>query len=308
MARPIFVPWSKIALLAALTLPVFAGLAFAGLQVVACVIGFLVGMMSSIFATRGWAIAAPLVAMAAYGVFLVLPPWGLYAIGGFLGLAGIIAAPYGGGRVGAFVALGWAFLALSFPGGVDPILLPMFFAGAVWAIIVASITGLADLDPPSGGDLGRAPILIGVLVSLGFVGTLWLAQNLDVARPYWIPLVFLQVLGTGGIHTGRSAARRMLGALLGAGVSFVVSAFGPPVWLLSLLSGLAFFAALRITMAYPIYSRALTTAALLWALHAVSFADAETRILAEVVAAGLLLALAVGVELISRRVERAETR
>lgn len=279
----------------------------AGLPYLAVLFGFLTSFMSSIFADRRWALAAPAISLAGYALFALIPAGGLYVVGALMAVLGVIAAPYGGGRVGAFAALGWAFLVLTYPNDVGGVTLIVFALAGGWGVAVAGFVGLAGLSRARPVEAVRAPVVLSAVLALGFVLTLWLAQTLPLARPYWVPLIFLQVLGTSGLDTAQVSWRRMNGALVGALIALAVLAADPPPGVELALASIAFVIALRITLAYPLASRAFTTAAILWALAGVDQEGAQTRILAEVVAVGVLLIVAGTLSIIQLRLDASET-
>ncbi|MEM0949441.1 MAG: FUSC family protein [Pseudomonadota bacterium] len=279
---PPFVPWGKIAALAALSAPPVL-LAYAlGMPHAAAVIGFATGFLATLAGGVTWAGAATLAAALAYGLAILLPGEGYYITGLALCALSLGSVRFGGGRAMTYSAVGWVFLTLyDFGSSPDHWALGVFVIAALWAIPSAWWLGVSGLTAPKPPFVSvRAQIA--VVITAGFMATLMLADLIDMPRPYWVPFVFLHVVAATGLGATLPALRRLLGAVLGVTAIAVFLPDGTPAAVMLILAAVALTIALRVLPAFPVVARALTTAGILLVLLPTEDRIADARLLAEI--------------------------
>ncbi|MEM7074886.1 MAG: FUSC family protein [Pseudomonadota bacterium] len=311
MSSKPFIPWIRIAYLGALSVLPALIVVPLGVEQPTGLIGFTAGFLACLYAGWRWALIAIATAVAAHLLSTAAMhadiPGGLYGVGSVLALATILATPKGGLSALAFAAFGWVFLVFSTTSDQDRHILTLlaFAASGGWGVVAARWLSVGGMMAPGVRDRRMPSLWLAVVTSLGFLATLYLAESLTLSRPYWVPFVYLSIIATTGLTQARAILRRMIGASLGALLVFGLAGLNLPFEVEIALAMTGFAMSLRITIAYPVISRALLTASIVLMLFASEPGALGSRLLAEFAATGMLLVIAGGISLVAHRVQSA---
>ncbi|WP_375688178.1 FUSC family protein [Pseudooceanicola sp. LIPI14-2-Ac024] len=295
-------PWKLIGIIGAGAVPALVFALLVGGNPALALIGFIAGLLACLGADRRWALAAPVISVAAYLLMPILPlpeGWAIYVIA--LAFVALVVA---GRHIGAAAALGqaafgWIFLAMAPVAMISGWGLVANVVGGICGAGVAIAVGLESFRRTPATTTTANDATAVVAFGTGFLLSIAAAQSALLDHGYWIPFVFLQVAMAANTHHPVIAMQRIAGAVIGI---FAASLIGqyldlPLLRIAAILACVVF--GLRYLAVWPILSRALMTGAVVFMLtRPGEVGAAETRLLAEVlgvltvlVASGLYVAL-----------------
>lgn len=290
---PKYLPWKIIAILLGGALPLLAASLLLDINPAPPLVGYIVGLLACLSADRRWALATPVVSVAAYLAVVLLPlPTGVSIYVVALVLVGLMVAGRHFGAANAFgqAAFGWVFLAFVPSIDLDAAALVAHVAGGAVGASVAIYLGMESFRRSAAVTTTASDLVTFVTLALGFLLSIAAARVLGLGHGYWIPFVFLQVAMAADTHHPAIAMQRIAGATVGI---YLASLAGDVIGFTSLrlVATLAcVVVGLRLLAAWPITSRALLTGAVILLLTRPGDKDAaETRLLAELL--GLLAVL-----------------
>ncbi|MEM7798318.1 MAG: hypothetical protein AAF633_03930 [Chloroflexota bacterium] len=260
------IPWRHVlTATAGLIAAALFGLPLAGeAGALAAVAGFMIGLYASM--SQGYRNAGLVGAMVALAAAISLRfPGTLSIITGSLLLLGFSSweSVQTGSRACVMGLLGYLMFTIGIDFGGDWAMLIPYAFGVVIGMAVVAYLGFARLLPATPVSLAAA-VALALFIGIGLSVSLFLIEQLDQQRSYWIMLIFVGRALTPFQGFQASTLRYGSGALAGAAIAFLILLLGLPTpvnIVLALTAGV--FGIRTLTHPLPIASGLFTLSVLL---------------------------------------------